>query len=434
MSSADTLPAGVEEAPSNSAVTQVYEPGSVFKLVTFSAALQQGLVDPNTPVKVPAALPMGTYTFHDAETHGIEMLTATQILAQSSNIGTIEIAQMLGETGLLDQIANLGFGRPTGLDFPGESEGLVPGASAWTGTSIGSTPIGQDDAVTAQQILDAYNAVANGGVFVAPRLVRGTVRPLGTVAAAASSPTHRVIAPATNAQLVSMLESVVTSGTGTERGHRRVHRGRQDGDGPDPRPRPSGLRARRLRRHVRRLRSGPGPGPLGHRGPRPPDAHLRWGRGRPGVLDHHGLRPPSLRDPDHLRPDHLGLQRGHRRPGVGHRPGRSDHGRTVGGRPPGPALPAPAMRPPAEVVPVLMETLVRDLPVVGRRGDLAAAEVTSIEFDSRQVRPGALFCCLPGSRTDGHDHAPAAVAAGATALLVERPLDLDVAQVWVGPG
>ena len=215
VSSADTLPAGVEEAPSNSAVTQVYEPGSVFKLVTFSAALQQDLVNPNTPVKVPGSLPMGTYTFHDAETHGTETLTPTQILAQSSNIGTIEIAQVLGETGLLNQIANLGFGRPTGLNFPGESQGLVPGASAWTGTSIGSTPIGQDDAVTAQQVLDAYNAVANGGVFVAPRLVRGTVNPSGQVAAVAPSAAHRVIAPATNAQLVSMLESVVTSGTGT---------------------------------------------------------------------------------------------------------------------------------------------------------------------------------------------------------------------------
>lgn len=215
VSSADTLPAGVEEAPSNSAVTQVYEPGSVFKLVTFSAALQNGLINPSSPIKVPASLPMGTYTFHDAEAHGNETLTATQILAQSSNIGTIEVAEQLGEAGLLDQIANLGFGKPTGLDFPGESAGLVPGPSQWTGTSIGSTPIGQDDAVTAQQVLDAYNAVANGGTFVAPRLVRGTVTPAGAVVPASASPTHRVIDAATNAQLVSMLESVVTSGTGT---------------------------------------------------------------------------------------------------------------------------------------------------------------------------------------------------------------------------
>jgi cell division protein FtsI (penicillin-binding protein 3) len=215
VSQADTLPAGVEEAPSNSAVTQVYEPGSVFKLVTFSAALGAGLINPNQVLEVPGSLPMGTYTFHDAEAHGTERLTTSQILAQSSNIGTIEVAEGLGENRLLAQIGNLGFGKPTGLDFPGESEGLVPGASAWTGTSIGSTPIGQDDAVTAQQILDAYNSVANGGVFVSPHLVRAMVSPSGSVVATPPSPTRRVIDPTVNAELVSMLEGVVTSGTGT---------------------------------------------------------------------------------------------------------------------------------------------------------------------------------------------------------------------------
>ncbi len=216
VSGADTLPAGVEEAPSNSAVTQVYEPGSVFKLVTFSAALADNLITPGQVIEVPADLRMGTYTFHDAESHGTEQLTAANVLAQSSNVGTIEIAQRLGENALLAQISNLGFGHPTGLNFPGESEGLVPGATNWTQTSIGSTPIGQDDAVTAQQILDAYNAVANGGVFVPPRLVRGTVSAAGAISPTPSSSTHRVISAATDAQLVSMLEGVVASGTGTE--------------------------------------------------------------------------------------------------------------------------------------------------------------------------------------------------------------------------
>jgi cell division protein FtsI (penicillin-binding protein 3) len=215
VSSAVTLPTGVEEASSNTAVTQVYEPGSVFKLVTFSAALAAGIVNPNQVLAVPASLPMGKYTFHDAEQHGTESLTATGILAQSSNIGTIEVAEGLGESRLLAQIGNLGFGKPTGLNFPGESQGLVPGPSAWTGTSIGSTPIGQDDAVTAQQILDAYNSVADGGVYVAPRLTRATVSPSGSVTAAQPSPTRRVIDPTTNSELVSMLRAVVATGTGT---------------------------------------------------------------------------------------------------------------------------------------------------------------------------------------------------------------------------
>jgi cell division protein FtsI (penicillin-binding protein 3) len=197
-------------------VTQVYEPGSVFKLVTFSAALAAGVITPTQQISVPSSLPMGTYTFHDAEAHGLERLTPGGIIAQSSNIGTIEIAEALGENRLLSQISNLGFGKLTGLGIPGESQGLVPGPSAWTGTSIGSTPIGQDDAVTAQQILDAYNAVANGGEFVSPRLIRGTVSPTGSVTAAKPAASHRVIPPTTNAQLVSMLEGVVSSGTGTE--------------------------------------------------------------------------------------------------------------------------------------------------------------------------------------------------------------------------
>jgi cell division protein FtsI/penicillin-binding protein 2 len=214
--SASTLPAGVSEAPSNAALTQVYEPGSVFKLVTFSAALANGVIAPNQNFTVPDALPLGTYTFHDAEGHGTENLSATDIIAQSSNIGTIEIAQQLGENRLLNQISNLGFGKPTGLHFPGESQGLVPGASQWTGSSIGSTPIGQADAVTVQQVLDAYNAVANGGVFVAPRLVRATVAPNGSAHAQPPSAAHRVIDPTSNAALVKMLESVVSTGTGVE--------------------------------------------------------------------------------------------------------------------------------------------------------------------------------------------------------------------------
>ncbi len=216
MASTETLPAGVEQAPSNSALTQVYEPGSVFKLVTFSAALAGGLITPSQMISVPASLRMGTYTFHDAESHGTVDMSASQILAQSSNLGTIEIAQRLGENPLLAQIADLGFGSPTGLDFPGESSGIVPGASNWTGTSIGSTPIGQDDAVTAQQVLDAYNAVADGGVFVAPSLIRGTISPSGATTLVKKPATRRVISPAVDAELVPMLEGVVQSGTGTE--------------------------------------------------------------------------------------------------------------------------------------------------------------------------------------------------------------------------
>jgi cell division protein FtsI (penicillin-binding protein 3) len=205
----------VNEAPSNDAVTQVYEPGSVFKLVTFSAALQDGLIDPSTVFTVPDRIDLDHSIFHDAEPHPTEKLTATQILAQSSNIGTSEIAQGLGERRLLAQVKNLGFGRPTGLKFPGESRGLTASAAGWEPTDYVSLPIGQVDAVSALQVLDAYNAVANGGVFVQPKLVQATVDQAGGVTATAPSPAHRVFAPAVDSELTTMLEQVVSAGTGT---------------------------------------------------------------------------------------------------------------------------------------------------------------------------------------------------------------------------
>ncbi len=169
----------VKEAAANNAVTQLYEPGSVFKLVTFSAALQDGLINPNSVFTVPDQITLDGSSFHDADPHPTEQLTATQILAQSSNIGTSEIAQGLGEQRLLAQVGNLGFGKATGLDFPGESAGLVATAAQWEPTDYVSLPIGQVDAVSALQVLDAYNAVANGGTFVQPKLVQATVSAVG---------------------------------------------------------------------------------------------------------------------------------------------------------------------------------------------------------------------------------------------------------------
>jgi cell division protein FtsI (penicillin-binding protein 3) len=204
----------VSEAPSNLGLTQAYEPGSVFKLVTFSAALQDGIINPNTSFTVPDQIELDGSTFHDAEFHPTEELTATQILAQSSNIGTSEIARDLGEDRLLAQVRNLGFGQVTGLDFPGENPGVLAGAAQWEPTNLVSLPIGQVDAVTAIQVLDAYNAVANGGLLVQPRLVRATIGADGKATATKASATRRVFAPSIDAELTAMLESVVAAGTG----------------------------------------------------------------------------------------------------------------------------------------------------------------------------------------------------------------------------
>jgi cell division protein FtsI (penicillin-binding protein 3) len=209
----------VEQAPQNLALTQVYEPGSVFKLVTFSAALQDGIISPDEMFTVPNSLTIDGWVFHDAENHPTERLSATQILAQSSNIGTIEIAQQLGKGRLAAQIATLGFGNATGLGFPAESSGLVKSNPAsWRVSDIGSTPIGQDDAVTAQQILDMVNTVGTGGVFVPPRLDRATVATVGSVTKPKSRTTHRALSQGVAAELTTMMEQVVQDGTAVTAG------------------------------------------------------------------------------------------------------------------------------------------------------------------------------------------------------------------------
>ncbi|MGH9065793.1 MAG: peptidoglycan D,D-transpeptidase FtsI family protein [Acidimicrobiales bacterium] len=191
------------------AVTDVYEPGSVAKLATFAGALSDGLISPSTVLAVPPDIVVGGATFSDAEVHGAEQLTATQVLERSSNIGTIEVAQQLGPERLYHWLRAIGWGQPTGLGFPGESPGILRPPSTWSGAAMGSMPIGQDEAVTALQIADAYNVVANGGTWVPPRLVQATVDASGTRHAVPPTHRHRVLTASVASQLTGMLEDVV---------------------------------------------------------------------------------------------------------------------------------------------------------------------------------------------------------------------------------
>jgi len=206
---------GTAEAMNDLALTATYEPGSVFKLVPFSAALEARLITPATVFNIPNQISFDGYTFHDAENHGQITLTSTGVLAQSSNLGTFQIASKVGEQGLLTQVAKLGFGQPTGLGVPGESPGLLVNSSSWSPTDLISLAIGQVDSATPQQVLDAYNAVANGGVFVAPRLVRAVVNADGSMEATPASTTRRVLSYPVAAELNAMLKEVVLDGTGT---------------------------------------------------------------------------------------------------------------------------------------------------------------------------------------------------------------------------
>ncbi|HET6792904.1 MAG TPA: penicillin-binding protein 2 [Acidimicrobiales bacterium] len=205
----------VTPAAADLALTQVYEPGSVMKGVTLSAALQEEVVAPSTRFTVPYSTVLDGSVIHDAENHPTEYWSVPDILAYSSNVGTLQISQRLGPSRIYRYMRAFGLGSATGLGVPGESAGLVPAPSKWWGTSIATVPIGQGVAVTPMQILDVYNTIANGGVFVPPRLVKGWVDPSQKLTRAATASTHRVISSTTARRMTAMLEDVVKYGTGT---------------------------------------------------------------------------------------------------------------------------------------------------------------------------------------------------------------------------
>jgi cell division protein FtsI (penicillin-binding protein 3) len=195
----------------NRAVTDMYEPGSTFKLVTISAALEDGVVTPRTSFVLPPELHVADRVIHDAEARGTERMTVRQIIERSSNIGTVTIAEKLGASRLAAWVNRYGFGKPTGVDFPGESAGFALPLDQWSGSTIGTVPIGHGIAVTPLQMARAYSAIANGGTLVQPHLIQK----IGgrTVHHRRGA---RVVSRRVSDQMMSMLRSVVLDGTGTE--------------------------------------------------------------------------------------------------------------------------------------------------------------------------------------------------------------------------
>jgi cell division protein FtsI (penicillin-binding protein 3) len=210
----DRTPAGtIVPAGQNLAVTGVYQPGSVMKLATISFAIQDGLVTPSTVLTVPYAINVGGYTFEDADWHPTEQLTVAQILAQSSNVGTTEIAMRLGPQRLYDALTDLGYGKATSLDWPGQSSGILAPPSQWWASTLPTIAIGTGVAVTPLQILDAYTALANGGTSIAPHLVAATVSPSGAQRPVPIEPGRRLLDASTVRKLVPMFEGVIENGT-----------------------------------------------------------------------------------------------------------------------------------------------------------------------------------------------------------------------------
>jgi cell division protein FtsI/penicillin-binding protein 2 len=194
----------------NRAVTDVYEPGSTFKLVTVAGVLSDRLVEPQTTFTLPYSIHVADRVIHDAELRGTETMSVARILAQSSNVGAITLAEKLGTKRLYGWMRRFGFGSTTGVGFPAETPGFVLKPDQWSGSTIGNVPIGQGVAVTAVQMAAAYATIANHGVWIQPHLVERVqgdkqVRPH----------TRRVLRPVIAAELNAMLQNVVREGTGT---------------------------------------------------------------------------------------------------------------------------------------------------------------------------------------------------------------------------
>jgi len=194
----------------NRAVTDTYEPGSTFKLMTVSGALSDRLVTPSTSFVLPYSIHVADRIIRDAHPRATERLTVDQILSQSSNVGTITLAEKLGQHRLAQWISRFGFGRPTGIDYPGESPGIVVPERQWSGSTIGNVPIGQGIAVTPIQMASAYAAIANRGIWVRPHLVDH----IGD-GSSVFEPRHRIVTRRVSKQVLAMLKNVVLDGTGT---------------------------------------------------------------------------------------------------------------------------------------------------------------------------------------------------------------------------
>ena len=198
----------------NRAVTDLWEPGSVNKVITAAAALETGAVGLSDVFAVPATREIDGYTIHDSHRHPVTRMTLADIIAESSNIGSTLVADRVGNEQMGSYFSRFGFGEPTGIGFPGEQQGLMPPAPDWTDVERATVSFGSGVAVTPIQMASVYATIANGGQWVQPRLVLGTKSDGGEVVQADAPRTRRVIDEVTADAVTRMLAYVVADGTG----------------------------------------------------------------------------------------------------------------------------------------------------------------------------------------------------------------------------
>lgn len=199
----------------NRAISDAYEPGSMFKTVTLSAALEEHVTNPEERFDCsPGFIVVGGARMRDS--HRMGVLTTSEVLAHSSNVGAIKIGMKLGEERLYKYIRAYGFGQQTGIELPGEAKGLVKPTRNWSKTSLAAMSMGQEVGVTAIQAISAISTFANDGIWSAPRIVAGVTPPNAGPQSVAFHPAQqrRIVSPMTAAQMKRMMEGVVLFGTG----------------------------------------------------------------------------------------------------------------------------------------------------------------------------------------------------------------------------
>jgi cell division protein FtsI (penicillin-binding protein 3) len=195
----------------NPSVQDVYEPGSTGKVMTMAAALEEKTVTPTTVISVPYKVKRGGSYFHDHEPHPVQQLTASGILAVSSNTGTIKIGESMSNDTLHRYLTKFGIGVKTGSGLPGESSGIFRPVSDWSGTTAPTVAFGQGYSVTAMQATSVFATIANNGVRVSPTVIAGTSDASGHFTPAGNRSTTRVVSEDTAVKLRIMMESVVTA-------------------------------------------------------------------------------------------------------------------------------------------------------------------------------------------------------------------------------
>jgi cell division protein FtsI (penicillin-binding protein 3) len=203
-----------KEALKNRAVSDVYEPGSVFKTVTYSAAIEQKVVKPEDMVDCQGgSITIFGMTIHDA--HKMGVMTIAEAYAHSSDVAAVKTGMKLGDVRFDDYIRSYGFGAQTGIELPGESRGLKKPVNRWSKVSIGAMSMGQEIGVTAVQVVSMVSTIANDGVYTPPRIVAGELPPNAAPKPVVFHPPqqHRVISTMTAAQMKKMMEAVVLDGT-----------------------------------------------------------------------------------------------------------------------------------------------------------------------------------------------------------------------------